>query len=79
MRHKLVNPKADGTDATITRPSDWNDDHIAPFLTSNPTPVADAVLVYGFKSGTTPNQIQELRAIFPNGQVVNIATNPLLA
>jgi hypothetical protein len=28
LKHAFVNPKADGGDATITRPSDWNADHI---------------------------------------------------
>lgn len=27
IRHKFVSPKADGADATLVRPSDWNDDH----------------------------------------------------
>lgn len=27
LKHKFVNPKADGADATITRPSNWNDEH----------------------------------------------------
>jgi len=27
LRHKFVNPQSDGTDGTITRPSNWNDDH----------------------------------------------------
>lgn len=26
-KHKFVNPKADGADATLTRPSDWNAEH----------------------------------------------------
>lgn len=30
IRHKFVNPKADGADATVTRPSNWNDDHNHP-------------------------------------------------
>ena len=27
LKHKFVNPKADGGDATVMRPSNWNDDH----------------------------------------------------
>src|SRR5262245_14776323 len=27
LKHKFVNPQADGTDATVTRPSNWNADH----------------------------------------------------
>lgn len=27
IRHKFVSPKADGNDATVVRPSNWNDDH----------------------------------------------------
>ena len=26
--HPFVNPKADGPDATIVRPSNWNDQHV---------------------------------------------------
>lgn len=29
--HQFVNPKADGADATVTRPSDWNADHAVTF------------------------------------------------
>jgi len=28
IKHLFVNPKSDGADATITRPSDWNADHV---------------------------------------------------
>lgn len=28
LKHAFVNPKADGGDATIARPSDWNADHV---------------------------------------------------
>jgi hypothetical protein len=28
VKHRFVNPKADGGDATVARPSNWNDDHI---------------------------------------------------
>jgi hypothetical protein len=28
LLHSFVNPKADGADATITRPSDWNAEHV---------------------------------------------------
>ena len=27
VKHPFVNPKPDGLDKTITRPSDWNADH----------------------------------------------------
>ena len=27
IKHPFTNPKADGADATVTRPSDWNADH----------------------------------------------------
>jgi hypothetical protein len=27
VKHAFTNPKSDGTDATVTRPSDWNADH----------------------------------------------------
>lgn len=27
LKHAFTNPKADGADATITRPSDWNAEH----------------------------------------------------
>ena len=27
VKHKFVNPKPDGVDTTIVRPSDWNDEH----------------------------------------------------
>jgi hypothetical protein len=27
IKHKFVNPKSDGADATVVRPSNWNDDH----------------------------------------------------
>lgn len=27
IRHKFVSPKKDATDATLVRPSNWNDDH----------------------------------------------------
>lgn len=30
MLHQFVDPKADGADATIVRPSDWNDEHVTP-------------------------------------------------
>jgi hypothetical protein len=40
VRHKFTNPKADGSDATIVRPSNWNDDH-------------DLVLVSRVVAGTT--------------------------
>jgi hypothetical protein len=30
IRHAFVNPKADGGDATIVRPSNWNADHVIP-------------------------------------------------
>lgn len=32
VRHAFVNPKADGGDATIARPSDWNADHVVESL-----------------------------------------------
>ena len=28
IKHAFTNPKSDGADATITRPSDWNADHV---------------------------------------------------
>lgn len=28
LKHAFVNPKADGADATVQRPSDWNADHV---------------------------------------------------
>lgn len=31
IKHPFVNPKSDGGDATITRPSDWNAAHTWPF------------------------------------------------
>src|SRR5215831_7173784 len=27
LKHKKVSAKADGTDSTVVRPSDWNDEH----------------------------------------------------
>lgn len=31
VTHSFVSPKADGTDTTVMRPSDWNDDHVVDF------------------------------------------------
>ena len=30
IRHKFTSPKTDGTDATLVRPTNWNDTHSAP-------------------------------------------------
>ena len=34
IKHLFVNPKSDGGDATITRPSDWNAEHdvVGPYI-----------------------------------------------
>jgi len=37
ITHTFVNPKADGGDATITRPSDWNAEHTVPHLSFTTT------------------------------------------
>ena len=37
VTHTFVNPKADGGDATITRPSDWNAEHTVPHITFTTT------------------------------------------
>jgi hypothetical protein len=38
VKHAFTNPKADGADATITRPSDWNADHtVADLVTTGKT------------------------------------------
>jgi hypothetical protein len=34
LKHKFTNPKPDGSDATIVRPSNWNDEHDLVMTTS---------------------------------------------
>lgn len=41
IKHTFVNPKADGGDATITRPSDWNAVHVWPNAIDVGTTVLD--------------------------------------
>ena len=36
-KHAFINPNADGTDDTITRPSDWNEEHVFVQLHSEKT------------------------------------------
>jgi hypothetical protein len=34
-RHPFVSAIADGGDATLVRPSDWNADHVSPYATGS--------------------------------------------
>lgn len=34
LKHSFTNPKSDGADATITRPSDWNAEHVLTLATN---------------------------------------------
>lgn len=45
ITHAFVNPKADGADTTITRPSDWNAAHVTP---------TDAIVKNNFSATTNP-------------------------
>ncbi|MGI8542053.1 MAG: hypothetical protein ACR2MD_01070 [Aridibacter sp.] len=36
VKHKFTNPQVDGTDDTIVRPSDWNDEHFIETLAETP-------------------------------------------
>lgn len=57
LKHRKVNAKADGADATRVRPSDWNDDHIideggatlVAGSTDPPVPAADRLVIYAKK------------------------------
>lgn len=44
IKHAFTNPKADGADATVTRPSDWNADHTADTIAVGTTPAASGII-----------------------------------
>ena len=43
--HPFVNPKADGADATITRPSNWNEMHVGKYATGAFTVVTGTYVI----------------------------------
>ncbi len=55
IKHAFVNPKADGGDATIARPSDWNAEHVLdqyldyPAIADPAAPAADTLRIYAKK------------------------------
>jgi hypothetical protein len=57
IRHPFTNPKSDGADATVVRPSDWNATHgglVGAFLTADyscTTTLADLTNLAGFAIG----------------------------
>ena len=42
------------------------------FLTADPAPIVGGVVLYPFTSGVTPYRLEEMRCIFPNGQVFTL-------
>ncbi len=63
-RLQLVEHNSDGTHKTVTQT----------FETVDPAPVAGAVILYAYTNGVTPNRTEELRVIFPNGQIMVLAS-----
>jgi len=52
IKHAFTNPKSDGADATIVRPSDWNADHTYPSYETDDLAVFNRVV--------TPFELQRL-------------------
>lgn len=51
IKHAFTNPKADGADATIARPSDWNADHTVDVVA--PTGLTGATAASRYAGATT--------------------------
>ena len=68
--HAKVSGKADGTDDTLVKPTDWNADHKV---------VTAAASVYLGRDSSGPGPVQELpvSSIFPIGIVIAFAGSPL--
>ena len=60
IKHAFTNPKSDGADATIVRPSDWNADHSGSEFTGLPVAVLPQGGTYG--SGTSTSAADQARA-----------------
>ena len=59
IRHKKVSALADGADATVVRPSDWNDDHVLAESSSAP-PAASATYLgqfFYYRPAASPGQL----------------------
>jgi hypothetical protein len=68
MYHAFINPKADGGDTTIARPSDWNALHKIPILNADPTPNAATPQIYEYQSGN----YRAIRIMSSEGHVTTI-------
>lgn len=53
VKHAFVNPKADGGDATKTRPSNWNADHTVPELTRQTHATTTGLVTVDFATALT--------------------------
>jgi collagen triple helix repeat protein len=72
IKHSFVNPKIDGTDVTVTRPSDWNANHVVEAGTiGTPELAAGAVTDSKLRDGTATSVIG--RASGTAGAVADIA------
>lgn len=68
VTHPFVNPKSDGADATITRPSDWNNAHAEYYQ-----PTADVALIAASTSVTNTDPL-----ILDSGRLLTIPSTSLL-
>ncbi len=55
IKHKFTSPKSDPADATLVRPSAWNDDHLYTEGADGQVPVYDAASPHGATWGWRAN------------------------
>src|SRR5215213_8585127 len=77
VKHLFNNPKADLTDATVVRPSDWNADHVVKLVSRTVTGTTDTITAADDGGVVKYTSASAVTVTLPNNLPVDFSTTLL--